>query len=91
LTAHFFSEKVGAMAIEIIPEPLPKTLTVRFKPLLMRSIYTYVIHSDVSLSRLIQRAVGRELTRLSRIDPKLKVKLERVIKDGTTTIGDYAD
>jgi hypothetical protein len=79
------------MAIETMPDPLPETLTVRFKPPMMRSIYTYVIYSDVSLSRLIQRAVGRELTRLSRLDPKLKVKLERAMKNGTTTTDDSTD
>lgn len=78
------------MAIETMPDPLPETLTVRFKPSMMRGIYTYSIYSDVPLSQLVKRAVGRELTRLSRTDPKLKAKLERAMKDGTTTTGDDA-
>lgn len=67
-----------------LPEPLPQSLTARFKEPLMRGIFTYVEYSDVTPSRLLQRAVERELARLSRIDPKLKVKLEKVMKNGST-------
>jgi hypothetical protein len=67
------------------PDPLPRTLTARFKEPLMRGIFTYAQYSDVTPSRLLQRAVERELARLARTDQKLKLKLEKVMKNGTTT------
>jgi hypothetical protein len=45
----------------------------------MRGIFTYVQYSDVTPSRLLQRAVERELARLARTDQKLKLKLEKVL------------
>lgn len=50
----------------------------------MRGIFTYVVHSDVTPSRFLQRAAERELARLARLDHKLKAKLEKVMKNGTT-------
>jgi hypothetical protein len=65
------------------PDPLPRTLTARFKEPLMRGIFTYVQYSDVTPSRLLQRAVERELARLARTDQKLKLKLEKVLNGST--------
>jgi hypothetical protein len=72
------------MANSKLPEPLPETLTVRFKKPLMKGILTYTIYSDVTYSRLVQRAVEKELDRLARKDPKLKAKLERAMQNGTS-------
>lgn len=74
---------VAAMANSKLPEPLPKTLTVRFKKPLMKGVLTYTIYSDVTYSRFVQRAVERELDRLARKDLKLKAKLERAMQNGT--------
>lgn len=76
------------MTVMALPVPLPKTITTRFKESLMRGVLTYVEHSDVTVSRFIQRAVERELTRLGRNDQRLKTKLEKVMKNGTTISND---
>jgi hypothetical protein len=68
--------------LSLKPLPKTKTITVRFKENVLRSIMIYTEHSDVTPSRLIQRAVKRELARLARLDPKLKPKLERAMKNG---------
>jgi hypothetical protein len=65
-----------------IPDPLPEKLTVRFNPEIMLGIFTYCEFSDVTPSRLLQRAVERELLRRAKQEPKLKDKLGKLL-DGT--------
>lgn len=65
-----------------LPDVLPRALTTTLTEDLMVATLVYCDISDVSRSRFIQRAVGRELDRLMRKDPQLQKKIERAIKNG---------
>jgi hypothetical protein len=65
-----------------LPDVLPRALTATLTEDLMAATLAYCDISDVSRSRFIQRAVGRELDRLKRKDPQLQKKIERAIKNG---------
>lgn len=62
------------------PSDLPRTLTIPLNKTLMVAALTYCEFSDVTKSRLVQRALGRELSRLMRNNPQLKAKIERATK-----------
>lgn len=66
-----------------MPDPLPRTITVSLPPPLIRAIFTYLEHSDLSQSKLCGRAIERELIRQARKDKKFKTKLEKVMQNGT--------
>jgi hypothetical protein len=63
---------------------IPATLTIRFGVPLTSQIFAFTEHTDVIYSRLVKRAVEKELARCAKLDPKLKNILERA-KNGTAT------
>jgi hypothetical protein len=64
-----------------IPQRLPDKLSSRFIPPLMRGILTYCDFSDITPSRFLQRAAENELRRRLRDTPRLKYKLEKLLKE----------
>ncbi len=58
---------------------------------LARGVQAYCNFTDITPSRLFQRAVERELARQARSNPKLKQLLEKAMKNGTTTGNNRAE